>query len=119
MRFFIIFLFFSFQTIIAQDCTVDVKGASEYLGEEVTVCGLVSQVSTPLNNSGNPTYFNFGGYYPNHKFTAVLWESNKGNFRKDLDYYDGKRVAITGVIKEYRGKAQIVLVYPEQIVVIE
>jgi DNA/RNA endonuclease YhcR with UshA esterase domain len=115
------FLFFLLFTggLIAQECAITTNNALEYKGKEVTVCGVVSQVSTPLNNSGNPTYFNFGGYYPNHKFTAVLWESNKSNFRKDLDYYDGKRVAITGVIQEYRGKAQIVLVYPEQIVVIE
>lgn len=115
------FFFFLLLTggVFAQECEITIHNALEYKGEEVTFCGVISQVSTPINNSGNPTYFNFGGYYPNHKFTLVLWESNKHRFRKDLDYYNGKKVSVTGVIQEYRGKGQIVLVFPEQIEVIE
>lgn len=115
---FIFFLLIS-SSVFAQECDITIHNALDYKGKEVIVCGVVAQVSTPLNNSGNPTYFNFGGYYPNHKFTLVLWESNKHKFMEDLDYYSGKNIAVTGVVQEYRGKGQIVLVYPEQIEVIE
>lgn len=115
---FIFFLLIN-SIVIAQECDITIHNALEYKGEEITVCGVVTQVSTPLNNSGDPTYFNFGGYYPKHKFTLVLWGSNKHRFVKDLNYYKGKKIAVTGVIQEYRRKGQIVLVFPEQIEVID
>ena len=115
-----LFLFFMLFSVglFAQECGVSIDNALDFKGEEITVCGVVSQVSTP-NSFGDPTYLNFGGYFPNHKFTAVLWGRNKHNFKDNLKIYAGKRVAVTGVIQEYAGLGQIVLVYPDQIELVE
>jgi len=122
----LLLLFFS-TAVYAQDkCGIAIQNASEHKGEDITVCGVVTQVSTPYNVAGDPTYLNFGGRYPNHSFTAVIWGRDTNKFIKNTDTfiyglkgYEGKKIAVTGVIQDYRGKPQIVLVNPEQIEVIE
>lgn len=48
------------------------------------------------------------------------------NFYRTLTYlfivlkaFEGKDIAVTGLVQEYRGKPQIIATEPEQIVVIE
>jgi DNA/RNA endonuclease YhcR with UshA esterase domain len=53
-----------------------------------------------------------GDRFPNHAFTLVVWEDN-------LKTLEGKQLAITGLIEEYRGKPQIIVNNPEQIVVMK
>jgi exonuclease VII large subunit len=115
----IVLLFLVFQGVYAQDCDINPKNAIDYEGSEVTVCGIVSQVSTPNNIRGNPTYFNLGGRFPNHTFTVIIWGSDAKKFETSLKLYEGKNIAVTGVVEIYRGKAQINVKEPEQIEIIE
>lgn len=125
MRYLILLLFIS-QGLFSQNCDINLKDAIDYEGQEITVCGIVSQVATPKGIKGNPTYLNLGGKYPNHSFTVIIWGSNANKFVTHTDIfinglkgYEGKNIAITGVIEIYKGKAQINAKEPEQIVILE
>ncbi|HZW63904.1 MAG TPA: hypothetical protein VFF15_09705 [Flavobacteriaceae bacterium] len=99
----------------AQECEVTIDNASAFVGKEVTVCGVVTEINSPEHISGSPTYFNMGGLYPNQIFTLVLWGKNKHKFVQGLDHYKGKHLTITGVVELFRGKPQMVLTFPEQV----
>jgi DNA/RNA endonuclease YhcR with UshA esterase domain len=93
--------------------TITPKEAAYYVGEAVTVEGVVSQVST---SKGGTTFINFGGRFPNHKFYAVIFRSNAGQF-SGVHSLEGHTVAISGTIQMYKGKPQIILKSSDQITV--
>lgn len=121
MKYFILILFCLFSPgIDAQECDKTVFEAHEMIGEEAIVCGVVMQVATPKGIRGNPTYINMGARYPNHPFTVVIWGQDAMKFPMGtLKSFEGKEIAVTGLVEEYRGKPQIVVKEVEQIVVIE
>ncbi|SHL76326.1 hypothetical protein SAMN05444414_13715 [Roseovarius marisflavi] len=100
-----------FLAVSAQAETITPKEAAYYAGDSATVAGVVSQVST---SNGGTTFINFDGRYPNHKFYAVLFRKNAGEF-SGIHSLEGRTVAITGTIELYKGKPQIILRSPSQI----
>ena len=84
--------------------------AKDNIGKNVQVCGKVYNVYT--SKKGN-TFLNFGGKYPNQAFAATIFASDKNNF-KTLDYAN-KEICVTGYIKEYNGKPEIIVKYESQI----
>lgn len=121
MRYLLLLLicFISFG-IQAQECDKTVFEAHEVVGEEMTICGKVYQVATPKGIKGNPTYINMGDKYPNHPFTVVIWGQDAMQFPMGtLKSFEGKEIAVTGLVEEYKGKPQIIVKDVEQVVVIE
>lgn len=104
---------------VAQDCTATAFEAQDLVGEETTVCGLATQVSSPRNIRGNPVYINMWEKFPNHAFTVVIWGNDVAQFDYDLKELTNKRIAVTGVVADYKGKPQIVVKGPWQVVVVE
>lgn len=51
----------------------------------------------------NLMFFNFGGSFPYHVFTILLNKQNS----EDARYYEKKTVCAKGVIKTYKGKAEL------------
>lgn len=121
MKYFILILYCLFSLgIDAQECDKTVFEAHEIVGEEAVICGVVMQVATPKGIRGNPTYINMGARYPNHPFTVVIWGRDAMKFPMGaLKSYEGKQIAVTGLVEEYRGKPQIVVKEVEQISLIE
>ena len=78
---------------------ISVYEADAHIGESTTVCGEVSQIS----QTSKATYINFGGIYPKHKFSAVIWSNNI------MPTSEGSNVCITGLIESYKGVPQIVI----------
>lgn len=78
---------------------ISVYEADAHVGETTTVCGEVSQIS----QTSKATYMNFGGQYPKHKFSAVIWSNNI------MPASEGSNICITGVIESYKGIPQIVI----------
>lgn len=94
---------------------IDACNAGQYEGRYVTVQGRVVDVSY---SSKSVTHFlNFGQPYPNNCFTAVIFRSDKDNFA-DIYGYEGKNVRISGTVKIYNGKPEIILENPLQIQII-
>jgi hypothetical protein len=72
-------------------------------------------VSVHRTQSGN-IYLNFGADYPHQTFSGAVLDPQTPAMH-DLDWLAGKRVGIRGLIKLYKGQAEIVVTNMEQIVV--
>lgn len=91
--------------------TISPQDAPEYVGSSVTVEGVVSQVAT---TSSGTIFINFGGRFPNHVFYAVIFRNNSNQF-SGVGNFEGRAVAISGVVEWYKGKPQIIVSRPDQI----
>jgi len=91
--------------------TIAPDEAGAHAGERVTVKGAVSAVH--IAGSG-VTFLDIGGNFPNNAFAAVIFKDDVGKFR-DLDLFTGKTVEVTGSVRLYQGKPEIVLNDPAQI----
>ena len=98
-----------------KDSVISWQDASKHYNEYATVEGKI--VAT--HNAGKVCFLNF---HPDYKryFTAVIFESAFARFPANPEnYYNGKNVRVTGYIKEYKGKPEIILDDPGQIKVLE
>jgi micrococcal nuclease len=89
--------------------------AAQHVGEHVTVEGTVVAVYT--SRSGN-TFLNFGAPYPRQTFSAVVFRPRASAF-DNLHRLEGRRVRVTGRLKLYHGKPEIILEEPSQLEVPE
>jgi micrococcal nuclease len=81
--------------------------AWKYIGKEMTVEGRVVQGTKSRTST---VFLNFGDSYPDNCFTAVIFSSDLGSFPENPQaYYSGRTVRVTGLIKEYQGKPEIIL----------
>jgi len=81
------------------------KDAHKYYGEYVTVEGWI----VDTYNSGKACFLNFHENYKKY-FTAVIFQSDFYKFPDSLeDHYYNKKVHVTGIVKEYQGKPEIIL----------
>jgi len=91
------------------------QDAAKHYGEYATVEGTI--VAT--HNSGKACFLNF---HPDYKryFTSVIFASAFPRFPANPEnYYYGKKVRVSGYIKEYEGKPEIVLNDPSQIEILK
>ncbi len=84
--------------------------APNHVGEYVCVVGRVDHVFTPKET----TFLNFCPDYKTCPFGVVIFSSDAYKF-PNPQQYEGKTVEITGLIKSYKGRAEIVLNDPSQI----
>ena len=91
------------------------KEASYHIGEIATVCGVVASAKWATRTKGQPTFINLDEPYPNQIFTILIWGSDRPAFGTPENMYARKRICVTGKIKEYRGKAEIIVKNPSQI----
>jgi DNA/RNA endonuclease YhcR with UshA esterase domain len=102
-------------TRAAAEPAIAVEDAGDHVGEYITVVGRVANVFT--SRAGN-TFLNFGAAHPNQIFSATIFEryaeAFEGQF-DDVHDLEGKRVRITGKIRLYQGKPQIILESPSQL----
>jgi DNA/RNA endonuclease YhcR with UshA esterase domain len=100
-------------TVLAQTSTViPDKEAEQHLGQDVTVEGVVTAVST--SRKGN-TFINFGGVYPNQTFTGWIPVGTPLATDASIPTLQGKKIKITGRIELYRGKPEIKVLSKSQI----
>jgi very-short-patch-repair endonuclease len=90
--------------------------ADTYVGCRVTTTGPVKRVTTPINVKGDPTFITIGvadTHYPD--LTAVIWGSDKPKFQAKLAKGLGTHVTVSGVVRLYRGRPEIVLRSADQL----
>jgi micrococcal nuclease len=103
---------------IAQQEYVNPIDAHKYIGMEKTVCGTVASATYAVRSRGRPTFLNLDQPHPNQIFTVVIWGSNRNKFKNPPEtFFKGKRICVTGIIESYRGKPEIVVRGPDQIIV--
>jgi len=88
--------------------------ASRYYGKRMTVEGTI----VISNNTGKVCFLNFDQDWRNH-FTAVIFASDFALFPPHPeDHYLNRMVQVTGLIKEYKGKPEIIVKSPSQIKIV-
>jgi hypothetical protein len=88
----------------------DFTEAMDHVGEKAKVSGEVLRVFTAKSGV---TFLDFCEDFSDCPFSAVIFASDAKKF-SDVSKYQ-REVVITGVIKSYNGKAEIILKNPEQI----
>jgi micrococcal nuclease len=92
---------------------VEACQAEKYYGKEVIVEGMVVK---GYRSKTNTVFLNFEREYPNQCFTAVIFHSRQGNFPPSPEtFYENKKLRVRGVVKEYKGKPEIILENPSQV----
>jgi hypothetical protein len=99
----------------AETATLTPQQAPDHVGETATVCGIVASATFAARLKGAPTFLNLDTPYPDHIFTALIWGRDRPKFRQPEVQYRDKRVCVTGSIKMFRGRPEIIVKEPSQI----
>jgi len=91
---------------------ISTEDAASHEGGYVTVEGFVREVHTA--RSGSATFIDLDGSYPFNPFTAVIFEDDMSRVG-DVSDLEGRMVDVTGTIRMYRGKPEIVVTSRSQI----
>jgi hypothetical protein len=88
--------------------------AIAYVGGIKTVQGMVVDSYWASASSGRPTFLNFCRPYPDHCFTALIWEDQRQQFIGCLGGEPevvllNREVCVKGLVELYQGKPQIIL----------
>ena len=91
---------------------VPARDAALHTGERVEVFGLVAEVRRLRRGS---VAIDLDTRYPREAFTLYVPRDDVENF-EDLRRFRHKIIAVLGVVKIYKGRPEIVLEFPDQIV---
>jgi len=92
--------------------------AGKHIGEKLTVCDKVFGGRYFENSNGQPTLLNMGDAYPNNPFTFVIYGADRKKFNyTPEEFLVNKQVCVTGEIKSYRDKPQIIVTDTAQVVI--
>lgn len=62
------------------------------------------------------TFVNLGAAYPNSQLTIVIFAKDYENFKESIEtIYINKQICVKGKLKEYKGKAEIIISKPDEI----
>jgi len=90
--------------------SVPAADAGKHVGETITVCDKVFGGRFLENANGQPTLINMGDAYPNNPFTFVIFGENRKKFSYvPEEFLLNKQVCVTGEIKTYKDKPQIIV----------
>jgi len=95
--------------------TISADSVSAYEGKVVTVCEKV--VDTHVSSGDSKViYLNFGHPYPAQSFTGVIFQGDAQHFSYDpAEYLKGKTMCVTGKVKIYKGRPEIIINRPDQL----
>jgi len=112
MKAFILAILLTFIAAPALAETITAAEAKSHIEKNVTVEGMVSEVHHA--RSGKVILIDIGGRYPNNTFTAVILQDAFNKF-PNVDSLANKTIDVTGQIKDYRGRPEIILDDPAQL----
>ena len=91
---------------------IPVDSAVRHIGEKVIICSTVYGVKA----MEKVTFINLGSAYPNAPLTLVIFAKDLPRFSDTPEkLYGNKSICVTGTIKEYKGKAEIIVNKQEDI----
>ena len=98
--------------------TLAANQAKHHIGEYHTVCGHVAEVK----HLRKRVVMNMGQCYPNEDVYGLVW-NDKADYVQSgvglLDNLAGQQICITGVIKDYKGHANIMISSPSELKVVK
>ncbi len=95
--------------------TLTAAQARDHIGENTTICGVVASAKFAAQTKGTPTFLNLDQPYPAHIFTVMIWGNDRPKFSKPEVIYKGKRLCVSGIIKDFRGRPEVVVTDPGQL----
>ena len=101
--------------LVAQTHHLTSAEAKDHIGEQATVCGTVAGTHYAGRTKGSPTFLNLDRPYPNQVFTILIWGTDRSKFGAPETTYANKKVCVTGVIKDYKGRPEVIAEEPNQI----
>ncbi len=108
-KIYVTLFFFLFTTLLSAQTQISIDSISAYIGKTVKICDTVTG-TFKTNGNKTVTYLNFGGKYPNHTFTVVIFEGDYPKFDyPPVDHYANQNVCVTGEIGIYKERPQIVI----------
>ena len=91
----------------------DIEAIQKLVGQRAVVYGTVERTN---DYQGKLTFVNF----PGQEFLVVIFAKNYDRFEKPpAELFRDKYIEVIGIIAEYKGKLQIVLDSPQQILKVE
>lgn len=88
----------------------------DHMGEEVTVCGGVFDISVPPAPIARPTIVKLGGPYPNRIVNVVIAQEDRHEFPREPEVaYANDDVCVTGTLRTYDRGPSIVIRGPEAV----
>jgi hypothetical protein len=96
-------------TSLASATSLSAEEAAGHVGEAATVCGVVASAKFAANSRSQPTFLDLGKPYPNAVFTAVIFGDDRPKFGAPEKSLHGAHVCVTGVIRLYRGRPEMIL----------
>ncbi len=91
--------------------TYTIQEAAAHVGEIASVEGTITEV---FQSSRGNIFLDFGARYPDQQFSAVIFSHDARKFA-NVRGLGGKNVRVTGRIRTYRGRPEIVLNAPYQL----
>jgi DNA/RNA endonuclease YhcR with UshA esterase domain len=92
--------------------TIPADSAKNYIGKTVTVCSTVFGTKA----LEKITFINLGAAHPNSPLTVVVFAKDYTNFTTaPAELYANKKLCVTGEVKEFKGKIEIVVTKPDEI----
>lgn len=88
--------------------------ADKHIGKTVAVRVDRGYCSYQTRTRGQPTFCN-DARYPGHKFTMLVWGSDRGRWNPAPESWDGKCFHVKGMVTSYQGKPQIEAKEPSQV----
>lgn len=95
--------------------TVPLDSVSKYAGKTITVCSKVLGTHVSGGEKKNTT-LNFGKPFPDNTFSVFIAEADLANFKYiPSEFLKDKTICITGLVKIYKDKPEIIVSKEEQI----
>lgn len=90
------------------------KDVAQYIGKNVTICDSVYSAKA----LDKLTLINLSGAYPKELITVVINKEDIVKFPSEpSSMFMGNKICVTGIISDYKGKKQILVTDPKQIIV--
>jgi len=97
--------------------TVPLDSVAKCEGKVVTVCSKVTGTHVSSGDMKNVS-LNFGKPFPDNSFTVFIKDEDLKNFKYNpSEFLKEKTVCVTGTVKIYKGKPEIVVTKEDQITV--
>jgi DNA/RNA endonuclease YhcR with UshA esterase domain len=94
--------------------SIPADSAKNYIGKVVTVCSKVFGTKA----LEKITFINLGAAHPKSPLTVVVFAKDYANFTGNpSEIYADKTICVTGEVKEFKGKIEIAVTKPDEIII--
>ena len=114
MKLFLLAVSSIFCSVAFSQAKVNIEDVNKHVGDSVTICSKV--FGTKFFDKSGMTFLNLGAAYPASPLTVVIFGKDLPNFKVVPEkMYADKDICVTGVIKEFKGKVEIIVTSPTAI----